>query len=114
MTRSVFRKSNGYPDRRLMHPRREWGIGLFIFSVVMISGSLVAANLFVTYKNIESADGDPGNSIPRYQERDTSDALDLYRQRTKNYAALRGSQPVEVTAVEGAASSSASSTVEVE
>jgi hypothetical protein len=88
MSKHVFRKSQGYPDRRLMHPGREWLVGIVAFSFVVIVGSAFAGNLFIKYKNIDSVTGDSGERIPVYKEKVAQDALIEYQKREDAYHAM--------------------------
>ena len=67
MASAIVRHDKGYPDRRLMHPQREWFIGLVLFAVILIAGSLFAGDIFLTYQNIELSESDSGQSIPIYR-----------------------------------------------
>ena len=89
MAKAVVRRDKGYPDRRLMHPQREWFIGLAMFTFLVFLGSLFAAHTFVTYQNIDALDGDPGSSIPSYKEASVAKALTLYRLRAQEFTKLR-------------------------
>ena len=94
MAKHVRRHSKGYPDRRIMHPQREWAIGLGIFACTVLFGSVLAGNLFVQYKNIDAVGGDAGDNIPRYKTVTVDDALELYEKRKEEYVRLRSVQPV--------------------
>ena len=89
MASAIVRHDKGYPDRRLMHPQREWFIGLVLFAVILIAGSLLAGDIFLTYQNIELSEGDSGQSIPIYRESSVQNSLDLYQARGEEYDALR-------------------------
>ena len=89
MAKAIVRHDNGYPDKRLMHPQREWFIGLVLFVVVVLIGSFFAGNIFITYQNIDTSKGDSGKSIPVYRQTIITDALDRYKTHTKEYEQLR-------------------------
>jgi|GEM_PF-1774756 len=93
MAHDVFRKGNGYPDRRLMHPQREWTIGLLVFIVIIAVGGVFAGRLLVTYRDI-NIEGDAGENIPRYSENRTTRALDLYRTKSVKFESERSIVPV--------------------
>lgn len=104
MSEHVFRKSQGYPDRRLMHPQREWGIGLLFFGFLVILGSILAGNIFVMYRDVGTTEGNAGESVPQYRTTIVQDALELYRTRNEKYKRMR--ENVLPASVEVAASSS--------
>lgn len=98
MAEQVFRKSQGYPDRRIMHPKREWGIGVLLFVGIVVLGSVVAGKVFVLYGEVAVIDGNSGGSIPKYKEVIVQDALEKHRARAKQYEVLQGKDvPVVVT-----------------
>jgi hypothetical protein len=90
MANDVLHRSQGYPDRRLLHPSREWGIGLVVFALVVITGSFFVGNIFIEYRSIDTVQSDAEVSIPQYREVHVTDALDLYRARNEEYERLRG------------------------
>ena len=81
MAKHVFKKGGGYPDRRLMHAKRDWAIGLFIFTIVVIAGGVIAGNIFALYNDVALVEGDPGERIPTYNQNAADAALELYRER---------------------------------
>ena len=103
MVTDVFHRSQGYPDRQLLHPQREWGIGVLMFIVVVMAGSAFVATIFVQYRDLSLAQGNVEESIPQYRAVIVQDALELYRARTEEYQQLRG----EVISVSDEATSSA-------
>ena len=52
MVKNVVRRDRGVPDRRLMHPRREWSVGLLLWITVVLAGGFYAAVTFNTYTGI--------------------------------------------------------------
>jgi predicted component of viral defense system (DUF524 family) len=103
MVNDVFHRSQGYPDRRLLHPHREWSIGVFMFVVVVVAGSVFVTSIFMQYKDVSSTEEGLEESIPQYREVIVQDALELYRARTEEYQQLRG----EVISVSDEATNSA-------
>jgi len=99
MANDVFHRSQGYPDKRLFHPQREWGIGVLVFAILIISGSIVVGNIFVQYRGGNTVQGNLEEAIPQYREVIVQDALELYRARNEEYQRLRGNVapvPLEV------------------
>jgi len=107
MANHVFHRSQGYADRRLIHPQRDWVIGMGVFATAVLVGSITAGNVFVTYRNISDADSDLIETTPAYKEMIVNSTLEEYRLRAQEQERLRGSKvPVIVPEV-------ASSTVKV-
>lgn len=100
MADHVFHRSQGYPDRKLMHPEREWMIGLLVFIIISLLGGLVARNLFLTYRNTDVVTEGSVETVPKYKEVITQDALEQYRVRDSEYLRLRNEElPVVVSEV---------------
>ena len=101
MAEHVFRRSQGYPDRRLMHPKREWGIGILIFTLLVFIGSLLAGKMFVQYKDFTEVVGVTEQSVPKYRDVIVQDALDLYQQKEVQFDVLQGEYvaPVPLEAI---------------
>jgi len=115
MVTDVFHRSQGYPDRQLLHPQREWGIGVLMFIVVVMAGSAFVATIFVQYRDLSLAQGNVEESIPQYRAVIVQDALELYRARTEEYQQLRGeviSVPDETTSSTGTSTDSIGSEAE--
>ena len=49
MARHIFRHSHGISDPKIMHPRREWVIGLGGAFATIIIGAVVSINTFVSF-----------------------------------------------------------------
>lgn len=88
MARHVFRRSRGIPDKRLMHPRREWGIGLLMFAAVLGVGSVYSAQSFTQFKDLTSIKGEASLAIPRYNQGQVEAVLALYAARNEAYQDL--------------------------
>lgn len=62
--RHVTRRSKGLPDRRLMHPYREWYIGLAVAGVLVCAGIAYTYSQYQYYDTIEErVAGDVGEVI---------------------------------------------------
>lgn len=96
----VHRKSSGLPDRRLMHPRREWLIGLGIFFIVVVIGAVISIGSFETYKNIDQRDYKVDVTVPTYNQKLANTVLTDYAERQFEYDAKRGVSPNRPAVVE--------------
>lgn len=88
MSRHVFLRSSGVPDKRLLHPRREWGIGLCLFAVLLLTGSALTAQTFTQFRDLSTIAGEASLTIPRYNEHQVQTVLELYAVRSQAYQAL--------------------------
>ena len=88
MAKHVFKRGSGVPDKRLMHPRREWGVGILLFAVILIVGSILSANAFSRFRNIDTDNGQASLTIPNYRSNLVFEALEEYRGKKESYQAL--------------------------
>lgn len=88
MARQVFKRGQGYPDQRLMHPRREWSIGLGIFAIVVAFGALMSAQEYTRYTDLGSLEPTEVVKVVSYDEASVNQALEIYRERAQVYEAL--------------------------
>lgn len=93
MANNIVRRDKAYPDRRLMHPQRDWFIGLLIFVIIMFTGSLFAGNMFVKYKNIKPETTNTLEKTVKYNYDIIREALELYRMKDLEHQQLRKNLP---------------------
>ncbi len=86
--KAVVRKSNGYRIPMLIHPRRDWLLGLLFFAVIVIGGGLVLARLYFVNQSVDALVGVEAEQIPRYREEVVNDVLAVYRERKATYDAI--------------------------
>lgn len=118
MTRAVFKRSQGYRKHEIMHPSREWFIGIGLLAAVVIVGGIVNALEYRSYNSLEQATKGAPLSINKYSHVLAQKARDSYEGKVQKFDALAGDVPAapiipEVTA-EQSASSTASTTTETE
>lgn len=89
MAQQVFRKAQGRPDKRLMHPVREWGIGLVLFAVMVSWGGWYAGMQFIHYRALDTSPSAVHQPVvPTYNTSLVNTALSIYRARAAAYQAL--------------------------
>jgi hypothetical protein len=54
MAKHISKSKNGKYDRRILHPEREWIIGISFFLILSFAGSIFSARLYVRYSNVDS------------------------------------------------------------
>ena len=54
MVHHITKRSRGIPDKRLMHPVREWLIGLVCVVVVLAVGVMYSTRLFTMFSDVTS------------------------------------------------------------
>jgi len=107
----VHKKGRGIPDRRPMHPHREWLTGLLLFAIVTALGTGVGIWSFETYKNIDKKTYTVDVTIPEYNEKLAQTVLTYYGQRKQNYQTAVGQiEPIVIVATTTASTSGAFTT----
>lgn len=106
----VHKRGRGVADRRLLHPQREWLIGLGVFVVGFAIATLVSMYIFRTYKNIDQVTYEVDKELPVYQAELVTRVLETFAQRELYFDALvAGIQP-RIELMEETATTTASST----
>ncbi len=109
--RHVHRRGQGIPDRRAMHPRREWLIGLFIFLAVTGVGAILSMMTFENYKNIDKHVYAVDLATPVYNEVRTKTVLSDFSSRKHSYSAYINGIEVVRPEVAQTATTTSSTTV---
>jgi hypothetical protein len=89
MAKAVHRSARRRPKRRLIHPMREWLVGVGLALVVIISGAVVSANQFFAYLDIESRTADVVTERIILRSEKIEDALTQFNERTGTFTTLR-------------------------
>lgn len=110
MATHVFKRGQGVYDKRTMHPTREWFLGLFIFSVVVILGGIQSTYSFSRYQNLNTDGGQFSQSMVQFNASLAEKAIALYTKRKEAFTALQVSAQLQKPVENKTASSSASST----
>ncbi len=96
MAKHVFKRSKGVPDRALMHPKRDWILGLGLFTIVLLGGGVVSAYHYNLYNAIEVSSGDVPVKIVRYQTNVVTKAINYFSEREAAYQSERSIVPTRV------------------
>ncbi len=91
--RGIVRTNKGYRAPILIHPQRDWWIGIFLFSVLVLVGGGVLARMYMINNTLDALVGAEANAIPRYQEEIVQDVLVAYRERAAAYQTFIGNPP---------------------
>ncbi len=98
MIKNVSKRAQGKPDKRLIHPNREWMIGLIIFLAVVIGGAALSAQVYFNLDNLEDNIADTDTRVIRYQEANVEKAINRYNAAAEAFAAIANTiqaRPVE-------------------
>ena len=85
MAKHVFKRGRGIPDKRLLHPRRDWTIGLVLFVTVFVSGSVIAGQSFVKNQDIQIDTTVLSEQIPEYNKALVEKTLDDFGAKRDNF-----------------------------
>ncbi len=91
--KNVIKRDHGLPDRRLMHPKREWLVGLCMFLVLILAGGLYALFAFHSYSGISVDDQTVEVNQLHYKRADALEAIDLYKQKRDTFESLHTNKP---------------------
>jgi hypothetical protein len=115
MAKHVFKRGQGFYDKRSMHPTREWLIGLFVLVVLIIVGGIQSAYTFLQYQNITTDGGSFNESIAQFNSALSEKAIATYLKRKEAFTKLQGEVPIQrPVEIKVATSSVATTTPEVE
>lgn len=103
--KKVIKRDHGVPDRQLMHPKREWSVGLFLFSILIVAGSTYALIIFNDYSDISVDKESVEVNQLHYKRADAQEAIRLYQQRKDVFDKTVSETNSHVTEVEQVAAS---------
>lgn len=100
----MLRQHRGLEDPQIIHPQRDWFIGLGVAVAVFI---LIAWWSITSYLHHSNADvdvlGEAGNTDTIYREAQVKAALELFSEKNKKYEELVGDMPVQPEILESVA-----------
>jgi hypothetical protein len=88
-------RSTGLPDTALVHPVREWNIGVIVFMVIVGTGVLGAWFAYSYYGNINLGSETGVAEKLNYKRSDALAALEVYTKREAMYQELLLQAPEE-------------------
>lgn len=88
MTRTIMRHSQGLQDPKLMHPEREWFIGLMVAVTIFIVTASGSAYSYVKNRHPMAEDTNMNEEVTVYRESIVKDALGLITARDEERTAL--------------------------
>lgn len=88
-TKRIIRNQRGLQDHQMIHPRREWGVGLVVGMLAFTGGAVWS---YITYNEVRERDIESVNPAEVqqnvYQEGLVNAALSEFRQRKISYETL--------------------------
>ena len=99
MVKHLMKKRSGVPDRRMMHPERDWLIGLLGVTLVFVGGAFYAGSLFIEYSKRAGAEISASSDVIKYDQKLIAKVLEQYDAMSTEFDSLRadrsnrGSEP---------------------
>ncbi len=93
----AFAISRGACEPPLTHPSRDWLIGLCIFSIIMVLGSVHSAREFIAFGDVSVQEGRETHGMPEYHELEVATALRTFGERATLFESLRANAPVSTS-----------------
>ncbi|MBY0309747.1 hypothetical protein K2Q16_01210 [Patescibacteria group bacterium] len=91
MTRSVLRGEKYYGEHLLLHPTREWSLGMLCFVVLCLGGSWWAATVYVRYVDVSTLFGEGTiTEGTKYRSAQVTQALEVLDSRAVQYQQILG------------------------
>jgi hypothetical protein len=89
LTKKFFHKEKILKSPRLMHPKREWLIGLLIAALLFVGTAGWSAYSYIYYRDFTPDNSDlETNEVIVYRESLVEEALNQYQQREQTYSDL--------------------------
>lgn len=88
MITQVHRRAQGAAEKRVIHPYREWGIGLCVMTVCFLGGVAYSAYTYIQFNTIEDQLDTPAPKVIRYQESTVDRTLEFFSARRTAYQAV--------------------------
>lgn len=89
IVKHVGKKSRGIPDRRIMHPGRDWVIGLLMAAATFIGLALYATSVFLTSTTNVDSEIVIESSVVKYEQERTMAVLEKYRKTKETFNFMR-------------------------
>jgi len=88
MARHIFRHGQGVRDPKIMHPGREWAIGLMVTAISIIIGAVASTTIFVSYNKDYFSQNDMVEEIIPYKAALVEKAISLYQDKQDTYKTI--------------------------
>jgi cytoskeletal protein RodZ len=95
MARTLFKAKAGSSYEKILHPNRDWFIGVVI-AVCLVAG-IAAWNGYTYFSNREGGTTDTEITVanPRYQAELVGQALGVFESRSKNFLIVSANSPLQ-------------------
>ncbi len=94
MVAHIVRRDNGIPDANIMHPMREWVLGLVVVLLLVIGGMIFNIMMYTSYHDALTAPVAVVETAVPYKSAQVSQAITYYEAERKVYESISGSRSV--------------------
>ena len=89
MAKKIFKSDKGVKNLKLMHPKREWGVGILAGLFILGGSGFWSANTYISYRNQANlTSGSVEGEVIVYRASQVEAALSAYAERIVKYEAL--------------------------
>jgi len=100
MVTHVTKRAVNIPDRKLIHPDREWAIGLLACFLFLVAGFVYNAQRFSYFNSIEAHLTESSSGIVKYNRSDLENVLQHFDEQTVKFQQLRnGIEPAKYESI---------------
>jgi hypothetical protein len=89
MAKHVLRRDRGVPDRKIMHPVRDWLIGILGASTLFVFVMAYTGYTFFSGINEGSVAPDANSKVIRYDQETVIETLEFYKGKAAQFEMLR-------------------------
>lgn len=97
MAKHITRRSAGRRDNRIIHPQRDWLIGLMATTMLFLAGSVYAGFVFFTELHHEVDPSTVSVETTSYRYDLIQEVLGTYTDRAETFEALRAEEPISTS-----------------
>ncbi len=112
MARKVFRHERGLRDPHIMHPEREWLIGLSVMVLIFTASAGWSAQVYLKNKNVSADQTTTSEGEAVYREPQVKEALRIASEREDELRELLGVAPTAPSSEEDLAATTTATTTE--
>lgn len=112
MARKVFRHERGLRDPQIMHPEREWLIGLLVMVLIFTASAGWSAQVYLKNKNVSADQTTVGEGEAVYREPQVKEALRIADEREDELRELLGVSPTAPVPEEDLSATTTATTTE--
>lgn len=95
MAKRVTHRSQGRAETKLIHPHREWCIGIVLFLTIVVVGGVFNTHEHAYYNTLDTSVERVSVPIEEYRSNSIKQAIETYRTRAARFDAFMTAAPVQ-------------------